>query len=413
RYKGQTIDPRQVGKDLKVRAVLTGQVTARAGKLSFTVELFDTLDGRQLWRTQAERPLTELTAVQTELAQQVATHLHRQLSGVERQRLSRAPTDNAEAYQLYLKGRYLLEQYNEASFRRAIELFQQALSLDSGFAAAYAGLARGYYEMSDLYLPAAEMMPKARAAAERALEFDANLSEAYLALALVKAHYDWDDQAAFRLFERALELNPNSAATYHQYGLVLMIEGRSAEALAALQRARELDPLSTSIAVTAILPYYQAPPAARRYDLAITEVRNILALDPKFLHGHLLLGGLLIQKGQYEEALAEFKQGLQLENDWTGLSFLAHVYGKMGQTAEANKILNQLLAQSNQQHISALSPAIIYAGLGDKEQTLFWLEKACANREQNVRVANVDPLFDFLRSDPRFTDLLRRLKVVP
>jgi len=413
RYKGQAVDPRQVGKDLHVRAVLTGQVTVQADKLNLTATLFDASDGHQLWRAHYERALSDFAALQTELAQQVVTQLRRPLSGAERQRLSKVPTENAEAYQLYLKGRYLLEQYNEASFRRAIELFQQALSLDSGFALAYAGLARGYYEMSDLYLPAAEMMPKARAAAERALQFDANLAEAYLALALVKAHYDWDDQAAVQLFERALELNPNSATTYQQYGLVLLIEGRSAEALAKIKRAQELDPLSTSIAVTAILPYYQAPPAARRIDLALAETRNILALDPNFLHGRLLLGALLIQKEQYAEAVAALQQVLQLENDWTGLSFLGYAYGKMGRPADAQKILQQLLAQSTQQHISALSPAIIYAGLEDKEQTLFWLEKACSNREQNVRLAKVDPLFDFLHSEPRFTDLVRRLKLVP
>lgn len=411
RYKGQPVNPQQIGKDLNVRAVFSGQVTSRAGMLNVTAELRDTAEGRQLWHAQYERKLADVAVLQTELAQQIAATLRWTLSGAARQRLSKRPTDNAEAYQLYLKGRYLLEQYNEASFRRAIELFQQALSLDSGFALAYAGLARGYYELSDLYLPATEMMPKARAAAERALEFDANLAEAYLALALVKAHYDWENQAAFRLFERALELNPNSSTTYQQYGLVLMLEGRTREALAKMQRAQALDPLSSSVAITAILPYYQAPPSERRFDLALAEVRKILALDPNFLQAHFLLGILLAEKGEYPEALAAFQQATQLENDWTGKSYLGYVYGKMGQPAKAQQILRQLAATPPEQHVTALSYAQVYAGLGDKAQTLHWLEQAYANREQNLRLTKVDPVFDFLRAEPQFMDLLRRLKL--
>jgi serine/threonine protein kinase/Tfp pilus assembly protein PilF len=409
-YKNRAIDPIKVGRELGVRAVLTGRVVERGGTLIIQADLLDVTDGSQLWGEQYHRKLSDVLAVQEEIAKQISERLRLKLTGEDQKRLTRHHTENAEAYQLYLKGCYYWNKRTAESLNRGIEYFQQAIDKDPNYALAYAGLIDSYSLLGSSIgrLSPRETFSKAKAAAVKALDIDDTLAEAHAALALVILRYDWDWPAVEREIKRAIQLNPNYATTYQWYADYLVVMGRLDETIAQIKRAQELDPLSLIINTIVGLHLYQA----RQYDQAIEQCQKTLEMDPNFAQAHLALGMAYEQKARYEEAIAALQKATTLSpsNPFI-VSALGHAYAVSGQPREAMKILHQLQDLSQRRYISPHEMAIIYAGLGEKDQAFAWLEKAYADRVWRLPFLKVEPRFDSLRSDPRFQDLLRRMKL--
>ncbi len=410
RYKGQQPDPQTVGRELKVGAVLMGRVVQRGEALIIQADLVDAVDGSQLWGEQYNRRLSDIFAVQEEIAKEISAKLMLRLTGEEKQRLTKRHTENTEAYQLYLKGRYYWNKRTEEALKKGIEYFQQAIAKDPGYALAYAGLSDsysvlGYYN----YLPPKEAYSRAKGAAAKALEIDDTLAEAHASLANLR-HYDWNWSKAERELKRAIELNPNYATAHHWYGLHLEEMGQFDRAMAEMRRAQELDPLSLIIGTAMGGSFY----FARQYDQAIEQLQKTLELDPNFSWAHYLAAWAYEQKGMYEEAVTALKNALTLRGGSPEiLARLGHTYAKSGRRDEAMEILDELHDLSKQGHVSSYDVAVIHVGLGDLDQAFALLERAYVERSSRLVYLNVDPLFDCLRSDPRFADLVRRLGLVP
>ena len=413
RYKGQEADPIKVGHELKVGAMLTGSVVQQGENLTVNVDLVNVADGSQLWGEKYDRKLSGIFTLQEEIAQQISDKLRLRLTGEEQKRLSKRYTDNAAAYQLYLRGRYYLGKYTEEGSKKGLESFRQAIDLDPNYALAYAGMADAYYGLSNLYLPANEAMPKAKAIAMKALELDETLAEGHASLAVVKSQYEWDWEAAEREYKRALELNPGVASVHYGYSIYLLSQARPKEALAELKRAQELDPLSLTLSLFAVFPFYYAPPPLRQYDRAIEELRKMIETEKDFSSAHSLLGGIYVQKGMYEEAVSEHKKAWELGNNLWDLAYLVRSYARAGKKNEARKALDELQERAKREHVAPNWMAVAYVGLGEKDQALAWLEKAYEERDENMTLLDVDPVFDSLRTEPRFAALLRRMGFAP
>ncbi len=408
RYKGRDIDPRAAARELGVHAVLMGRVVQRGDHLSVSAELVDVRDDRQLWGEQYNRKLADILGVQEEISREISEKLRLHLTGEEKTRVAKRPTENIEAYQLYLKGRYYWNKRTEDGFRKASEYFSQAAEKDRNYALAHAGLAESYILLGNYgLLPAKEAFAKAREAATKALELDDTLAEAHNALATVKENYDWDWPGAEREFRRAIELNPGYATAHQWYGELLSELGRHEEALAEIKRAQQLDPLSLIInTVSGKLLLY-----AGRNDFAIEQLRKTLEIEPNFAHAHWYLGIAYVRKGAFAEAIAEFQRATTLSpNILQYKGGLAHAYARAGKSAEARKLLSELKEHSKRRYVSWSDLAAIYAGLGEKDQAFACLEKAYEQRDARlVGWVNASPLFDPLRSDPRYRDLPRRI----
>ena len=410
RYKGQAVDPQEVGRQLRVRAVLTGRVQQLGDHLIIKTELVDVADGSQLWGEQYHRRLSDIFAVQEEIAQEISEKLRLKLSGEERQRLAKRYTENTAAYQHYLKGRYYWNKRTEEGMKKGIEHFRQALEEDPTYALAYTGIADCYLLLSGYNaLPPKEAMPRARAAAMKALEIDETLAEAHTSLAHLRTMYDWDWSGAEKEFKRALELKENYATAHHWYALYLTALGRFEEALVEKRQAQELDPLSLLINNSLAMHFY----FARQYDQAIAQALKILEMDPNYYAAHCTLGVAYEQKGMYEEAIAEMQQGITYRSvrDPELRAMLGHAYARLGKRGEAQQVLDELLGLAKQGYLCEI--AILYTSLGEKDQAFAWLEKGYANRDTGMIRLKVDPRLDSLCSDPRFTDLLRRMNFPP
>src|SRR3989441_3546725 len=412
RYKGQEIDPIKVGKDLGVSAVLSGRITQRGDNLTISAELVDVRYNKLLWGEQYDRKTSELLATQREIAREIVDTLKLKVSGQERG-LAKHYTESNEAYQLYLKGRFYWNKRTEDGMQKSLEYFQQAIERDPNFALAYSGLADTYDLLAapDAIggMPPNEAMPKAKAAALKALEIDDTLAEAHVSLAHVNYYYDRNWAAAEREYKRALELNPNYPTAHQWYAVYLMSAGRFAEALAQTRRAQELDPFSLPINMTPGWVLLNA----RQYDQSIEQLRKTLEMDPHFILTHHRLGLVYEQKGKYDEAIAEFREVINLSaGKPLGITALAHAYALAGKRAEAQKTLVESQEISKQRYVSSAAIALTYAALGDKDQAFTWLEKADKERDGTLARLKVDPRFDSLRSDPRFADLERRI-VIP
>jgi serine/threonine protein kinase/tetratricopeptide (TPR) repeat protein len=411
RYKGREVDPQKVGRELGVRAVLTGRVTQRGDTLRIQADLVDVAEGSQLWGQQYNRKLSDIFALQEEIAREISEKLRLKLTGEEKQRLARRYTENTEAYEYYVKGRYYWNRRTADALQKAIEYFERAIEKDPAYALAYAGLADSY---NALPVEAAgrpkESHQKAKAAAEKALAIDDSLAEAHISLAYLLHRVDYDWERAEREFRRALQLNPGYATAHQWYGAFLASVGRFDEALAEVRRAREADPLSVPISAAVGRFLY----VARRYDQAIEEYRKTLEMDPSFPGALAWLGAAHIQKGQHQEAIAELQRAHKLseENTYT-TGLLGQAYARAGQKSDAFRLLETLKEQAKRQYVSAYALAAVYTGLGDKEEALAWLEKAYEERSGWLFFAKVEPWLDPLRSDPRFQDLLRRMRLAP
>ena len=407
RYKGKQTDPIAVANELGVRAVLTGRIMQRGDRLTIGVELIDARDNKQLWGEQYERKLSDLLALQHEVAEEITSNLRLKLSGVEQERMAKHYTENTDAYQLYLKGRFYWNKRTGESIKKAIEYFDQAIEKDPAYALAYVGLADCYVVPANPQ-PPSEKMPKARAAAMRALELDERLAEAHTALARVLVVYDWNWAGAEKEFKRAIELNPRYAGAHQWYGGYLEMLGRRDESLAERRQALELDPLSLAVNFELAMAFYYA----REYDKAIQQFQKTLQLDPNFPLVHAHLPAAYEQKGMYDEAIAGFQKGTALRGgtEWSfSMSGLGHVYAVSGKKAEARVVLDELLLISRQEYVPADSIALVYAGLGEKDQAFAWLEKAYEEHAFKMAWLKVEPQWDSLRSDPRFADLVRRV----
>src|ERR1051325_6305133 len=405
RYKDREVDPQEVGHKLNVQAVLMGRVQQFSDHLIIKTELVDATNGAQLWGEQYKRKFSDIFGVQEEIAKEISKKLQLRMTTEQQQRLSKRGTHSMEAYHLYLKGRYHWNKYLKDSIMIAIELFHQSIEMDPGYALAYTGLADSYFRLAGDHQPSREAMPKAKAAALSALEIDDSLAEAHASLGMIKMRYDWDWPGAEREFKRATELNPGCASAHQWYGQYLAMIERFDESIAEKQRAQELDPLSLQIKVSLGTTFW----FMRLYHKALEKVRECLELDPNFYPAHFLLGVIYEQQGKLSEAIAELQKAYLFNPTPTLLGFIGHAYAKAGREGDARLIIDELQKLSTQQYVSSYSLAQIYTGLGDKDRAFVCLEEAYEERNDWVGTIRVNPQFDELRSDRRFTELLQRV----
>jgi len=394
RYKGRGADAQTVGRELRVRGVVTGRVKFVADRLIVNAELVDANDGSQVWGEQYNRPLDDIVQLQEEMSREIADALRIKLTGAEKKRLRRKTTANSEAYQLYLKGRHQWNKRTEESLNRGIAFFRAAIDADPMFAGAYAGLADSFVTLAtNIPLPPREAMPKAKAAAEKAIEIDENLAEGWASRAAVRWWFDWDWSGAEADYRRAIELNPNYATAHDGYSMLLCARGRFDEAIEQVTKAADLDPLSLIIAVHAGWPFY----FARDYDAAIRRFDKALELDQNFIPAHGWRGMALGQQKRYAEALAAFERALTVDRIPILLAMLAHAHAIAGHRAEAEATLTALRYEALTRYISPYDIAVIYAGLGDVGSARAEIEKAREDRSAWMVFYEVDPRLDGVR----------------
>ncbi len=406
-YKSRQSDPREVGRQLGVDAVLAGKVTLLGDTLIVQMDLVSVADGSQIWGERYTRKLADLLSVQKNISHEILARLQPKLSSEGKKQLAEQYPDSSEAYQLYLKGRFFWNRRTEEGIRKGKDYFEQAISEDPEYALAYVGLADSYNVMGFYsFLSPKESFPKAKAAAEKALELNEELAEAHNSLAYATLYYDWNFAAAEKEFLRAIELKPNYPIAHQWYGNLLTAMGRWDEAIQEFERAGELDPLSLVITAVPGWTYYYA----RQFDRAIEPCQKAIDMDRNFALAHNWLGQVYERKGMYERAISEFKEALSISGDSPETAaLLAHVYAVSGSRRQAQVILDNLLELSKQKYVSPYHIATIYAGLGDKDRALKWLDTAYNDRQNLLIFLKHDARLDNLRGDPRFQDLLRRV----
>ena len=381
RYKGKDSDPRATGKELGVRAVLTGRLTQHGDDLSVSAELVNVDDNTQLWGDLYKRKLADVLSVQRDIATQISGKLRAKLNDAQKTQIHRGQTDNSEAYQLYLKGRFYTAKFDSENLNKGFDYFRQAIALDPNYALAYDGLSYYYQIVEDLYFPVGDVMPKAKEAARKALEIDDNIAESHVEVASVDIMYD---------------------AWY------LTAVGRINEAVSEARHAEELDPLSTETsAFTGWWLYF-----GRRYDDAATQLKKCLDLDPDYPICLWELGQVYEEQGRYADALATEAKILKMDPGWSWVvADSGRAYVRSGNRAQAQRALDELLARSNSKsgHVSRYSVAGLYAALGDKKHALDLLDQCFAERSFFLDFVKSDPKMDSLRSESRFQDLVRRM----
>jgi eukaryotic-like serine/threonine-protein kinase len=409
RYRGREGDAIEIGRDLGVRAIFAGRMYQFGDDLVIKTELVDVNDGSQLWGGQYRRKLDDLGAIEQELSLEICERLKVRLNEEERRRLAKRYTENAAAYQAYLKGRYYWNQRTARALRKAIESFEEAIKLDEDYALAYTGLADCYCLVS-IYgaAPPKAVMPRAKAAAIKALELDDGLAEAHTSLAAALAWFDWNWEASEREFKRAIELNPHYAVAHHWYGSVLLsAQGRFDEALASESRALGLEPLSLVINSNLGFICYQAS----RFAEAIEHLRRTLEMDDNFVYARFHLGLCHAHRGDYDDSIAELKLAIEQAGGRGALiqAALGYAYAVAGRRDEALQILAQLQTFPMNRDVSPFYLAMVHAGLGDEEQALKWLESACEERYNWMVWLGVEPMFEKLRGAAPFEAMLQRV----
>jgi DNA-binding winged helix-turn-helix (wHTH) protein/TolB-like protein/Tfp pilus assembly protein PilF len=401
-YKGKEIDPRKVGQELNVRAVVTGRMRRHGDIISIQADLIDLENVAQLWGQQYDHKISDVLLVQDDISRDIFENLRLKLNVEEKKQL--------EAHRLYLKGRNAWNKRTGDGLQQAIEFFNQAIAIDPNYGAAYAGLA-DCYNMLVVYgrLQPKEGFPKAREAAERALEIDESSAEAHSSMAFIKFRFDWDRTAAEREFQTAIRLKPAYASAHQWYSSYLVAVERFDEAIAEAKRTEELEPLSFVASSHLGWIYY----LSGDNDKAIEQCRKILELDPSSFPARRYLGLAYEAKGMYAEAIAEFQTGVKLSGSPLMLALLGHAYAVSGKTAEAKQVLNDLQQLQSQRYVSPYTVAAIHAGLGDQEEALKWLETAVEERDIWLMNLKVDPVFAKLRSQKKFTDILARIRLRP
>jgi DNA-binding winged helix-turn-helix (wHTH) protein/TolB-like protein/Flp pilus assembly protein TadD len=398
-------DPVVAGRELKVDAALESSLQRVGDKIRVTLRLVSATDGSTLWADQVDEQVNDIFAVQDRVSERVARALVPQLTGKEKDVLAKRYTQSLDAYRLYIMGRYHWNKGTVEDFNQALECFNLALEKDSNYALAYTGLADAYLSLpADSLLPKPEAIPKAKQAATRALQLDDTLAEGHVSLGRIKAYYDWDWSGAELEFKRAIELDPNSSIAHREYGFYLAAVGRSDQAIAEAKQGRDLDPLSQQanfyVAWTLI--------SAHRHDEAIEQSKSVLEAFPV---GHFWIGMAYLGKARYEEASAEFEKTLSTSRDHIAAkASLGYAYGMSGRRGQADKVRTELKELFKQRKASPYYLAIVYAGLGEKDQAFAWLEQAYQEHSRPLPSGlKVSPTWDNLRSDPRLADLLRRM----
>ena len=405
RYRGKELDGRVVGKALRVKSIVTGRVLQLGERLIVRAEMIDVQTGWHLWGEQYPRKLSDVLKVQEEVSQKISIALKHILTREEKPKVSSSSTENADAYKAYLKGRHHWGKFDLSSSRKAAEYFVQAIEIDPTYALAYAGLADAYYRLSNVYAPSREAMPKAKAAAVKALEIDDTLSEAHAAMGIIKMFYEWDWSGAEEEFNKAIESNHNNAIAHQRFGLYFNLLGRFDEARQELDQAVLIDPLSPHSYWSLALTYF----LTCQYEKVIEEVQKALEMERDYKPVLYLLGRTYQRCGQVDQAIEIFKKIFALSNSPMFLGALGHAYAMSGEQQLAHDILNQLQELSKRCYVSAYSQAIIHLALGNADQTFVCLEKACHERCEMMTWLKIDPCFDSIRSDLRFTNLLRQV----
>ena len=363
-----------------------------------------------MWSQQYNRKQSDLVTLQTEIARDVSSKLKSKLSGADEAKITKAYTTNPEAYQLYLKGKYYANKFTKEGFKQSIDCLNQAIALDPNYSSAYSGLAYTYILLDDWFEPPRESAPKARETAQKALAINEEDVDAHVVLGMVAHWYDWDWATAEREFKRSLELNPKNIDSYVYYSFFLAAMKRDNEAHAVARQGLQVDPLSSGMnfgmGVTLVFSH--------RWDEAIEHFQKAIELDPNFWFHHSYLGRSYEQKGMMLEAIAEFKKALELDDqqseNWAGLG---HAYAVSGNKAEAQKMIDEMIKRSSQNiYVAPYNVAVIYAGLGDKDKAFEWFERAYSDRAYYLPVYLItDARLDSLHSDPRFSDLLKRMSL--
>ncbi len=406
RYKGKEDELQKIGKELNVEAILTGRIVQRGNELKLYITLIDAATEKVLWKSDYDRSMTNLVALQSDIARDVSGKLKIKLSGADEQKLAKNYTANAEAYQLYLKGRFHALKLTRPELQKGVSYFQQAIVVDPNYALAYVGLADAYRSLSlSAEIPPSEVFPNARAAAKKAIEIDDTLADAHSAFGNIIFRYDWDLNAAETQYKRALELDPNSADTHINYSGLLSSAGRHAEALAEAKLSRELDPLNlrTNTLEAQALLY------AGQTDEALAQLQKTFELDPNFWLAHQFAASAYIDKGMYTEAIAEARKARDLADTSHPAAFLAYALAKSDKQAEAKTILEELLKLSTKRYVSAYAIALIYNGLEMRDKTLIWLERAFQERDARMVFLKVESKWNNLHDDPRFQELLKKV----
>jgi serine/threonine-protein kinase len=410
-FKGGKANVGEIGLVLKVNSVLEGSVRKSGDRLRITVQLVDTSDGYHLWSERYDRQMEDIFDVQDEITLAVVGALKVKLLGEDKAALLKRYTDNTEAYELYLKGRYFYNKYTAEDLQKGIEYFERAIEKEPEYAPAYAGIGFCYGALWYFgFFAPHEIMPKWKAVINRALEIDSDLADAHLSLASIHFYYEWNFTEAERGYRRAIGLNPNSPHAHWRYGHFLAALERYEQAISEGRRALELDPLSLVVKFFMVRIYW----FANRLDEALEQARGMIDMEPSFPSAYVALGGVFVQQGRYEEAVEAYQKALTLDG-FVGfvLSYLGAVYGMMGKRDEAYGALHQLLEMRKTQHVTAYGIACVYGGLGENDKAFEWLEKAIEERSGELvflkREVAAHLFGESIRQDPRFADLIRRV----
>jgi serine/threonine-protein kinase len=417
RYRTRNVSPQQVGKELGVQAVLTGRMVQHGDDLALFLSLVDTATENQLWGKQYDQKLTDLVRLQTQIAQDVSENLKTKLTIADQQKLAKRYTVKPEAYRLYLQGRYLWNKRTERDMSKSLEYYQQAVAIDPNYALAYTGIADAYVNLTMGFnfapMRSSINLPNAEKAVLKALELDDTLAEAHVSKAVIKERWDWDFAAAEQEYKRAIALNPDYATAHLRYSVFLSAMGRFDEALTEIDRARQLDPLSPLFAVESARPYT----LMGRYERAVEILQKVVEIDPNFMRAHHMLAVNYSAMGRYEEALREIHRAFELvggENREDGTKrvndTLAIIYAHAGRRTEALKILKEMDKQEKEgKYTYIFTRSAVYSELDDREQAFKWLEKAYAERSPAMADLKAAHVFDKIRDDRRFTELMRRV----
>ena len=407
RYGGLEQDPQAAGRELGVESVLDGSLQRWGDRIRVTARLVSVSDGASLWSETFDEKFTDVFAVQDTISERVAGTLALRLSSEERERLTKRYTENIEAYQLYLIGRYHLLKLTPPEIRRSIGYFQRAIEIDPAYALAYGGLAEAYRASSiSGDMPPKDVFPKAKAAASKALEIDESLADVHATLGMIHIWFDWDWAGAERECKRAIDLNPNSGDAHRAYALLLFYTGRHEQSVVEGRRARELDPLSLiNNSLEGMFLHY-----AGRDDEAVASLQKTLELDPNFWIAHLTLSKVYTRRRMYPEAIAELSKARNFSGGNTEtISLTGYNWALSGNRAQAQTALAKLKSLSTERYVPPYNIAMIYNGLGEKDEALAWLEKAYEERDVRLTFIKIDPKWDSYRSDSRFAAIIKRI----
>jgi tetratricopeptide (TPR) repeat protein len=405
KYADDRKDLIEIGRELGVETVLDGSVHISGGRMRVTVQLMGVNDKTPLWADTFDGQVSEIFGVEDSIAERVAERLMNRLSSDDRKVLAKHYTENTESHLLSLSARYLLEKRIPEATRKAIDFLQKAIEKDPNFALAYADIAESYFSLSITgSLPPRDAFPQAKEAAMKALQIDPFLAEAHCNLGIAKFFHDWDWIGAERDFKRALEINPNYHLAHEMYAHLLSNLGRHTEAIPEINRALEIDPLSLiANAIKGQILYL-----AGHYD-ASEHLQKAIEIEPKFWISHLTLGKIYDRRKTYTQAIAEFQTASDLSGAPEPKSYLAYTYAVSGKPSEAQRLVNELIEKSTKQYVAPKHIALVYAGLGQKDEMFAWLERAYEDRDISLTFIKVEPRWNEYRADPRFNDLYRRV----